>query len=206
MERIVVKVKGQREGEQYFEVYQMELFNPYADKKEPNEIAVYRNDYGCCREDLDNVDIITENHSEYEKAIAEIDNAKGLNQIYNHVKRKKEDGPINYKEEMLAYIKAAKEAEIEEQEEKGHSTDAIEKAYDLTYKIIKNRFEIEIKQYNGVEERACDEFIANKNLNYLQIYIEEFLLIDKEESQIEFYKVVRKQMRKLMHAMRQQIL
>lgn len=105
----------------------------------------------------------------------------------------------NYKDLLLNFVIEGKTDLIETYKEEGLSTEAIEKAYDLTLTILTTRFNNELKQYNNDEQRAFDVFIAKKNLDYLRIFIEEFLLLDKEESQIEFYKAVRKHMRELLN-------
>lgn len=106
---------------------------------------------------------------------------------------------MNYRDELLNYVQKGKADGIEFFQEEGHPTEALEKAYDLTFQILKTRFENELRQYNGDGKKACDIFITRKNLDYLRIYIEEFLLLDKEASEISFYKAVRKHMRDLLN-------
>lgn len=104
---------------------------------------------------------------------------------------------MNFKNKMLNFLLEGKKIAIEDYVEVGKSTEAISKAFDLTYAIIEKRFNNEIKQYNNNVERACDEFVARKNLEYLNIFVEEFLLLDREEHKL--YKEVRKHMRDLVH-------
>lgn len=106
---------------------------------------------------------------------------------------------MNYKDKLLSELQEGLLSLKEIYEEEGKSTTALEKAYDITFKILKTRFDNELKQYNNNEEKAYDHFIARKNLDYLRIYIEEFLLLDKKESEVDFYKAVRKHMRHLLH-------
>jgi hypothetical protein len=98
---------------------------------------------------------------------------------------------------FLNYISEGKQVLSEDYREEGKSTEAIEKAFDLTYSIIEQRFNNELKQYNNDEEKAYDELSARKNLNYLRLYVEECLLSDRED--IDFYKAVRKHMRDLVN-------
>lgn len=113
---------------------------------------------------------------------------------------------MNYKDELLEYVEEGKGNIVEFEREKGHSVDAAEKAYELTYQILANRFQNELKHYNNHEEKAYDVFVAKKNLNYLRVYIEEFLLLDKKEVEIEFYKKVQKHMRALLENLNKECL
>lgn len=109
---------------------------------------------------------------------------------------------MNYKKHLLLFVSEGKKNLLEVYKNEGYSVEALEaleKAYDLFYTILENRFENELKQYNHVKEKAYDEYVANKNLNYLRIYIEELLLLDKNQTDIGFYKEVQKHMRYLLN-------
>lgn len=107
---------------------------------------------------------------------------------------------MNYKKKILRFVKESKEVLLEHYEEEGLSTKALKRAHTLTHKILKTRFENELKQYSNDKKKAYDEFIARKNLDYLRVYIEELLLLDKKEEKIEFYKAVRHHMRTLLNS------
>lgn len=116
---------------------------------------------------------------------------------------------MNYKKLMLDFIQEGKETMYEIYKDGDISNETLlaqNKAFDLIYQILTIRFDNELKQYNNDEEKAFDEFIARKNLDYLRIYIEEFLLLDKDKSEIDFYKTVRKHMRDLLNNLYTQIL
>jgi len=113
---------------------------------------------------------------------------------------------MNYKDELLGFVEEGKGNIVEFEREKGHSVDAAEKAYELTYQILANRFQNELRHYNNDEEKAYDVFVAKKNLNYLRVYIEEFLLLDKKEIEIEFYEKVQKHMRALLENLHKECL
>lgn len=113
---------------------------------------------------------------------------------------------MNYKDELLDFVEEGKENIVEFEKEKGHSVDAAEKAYELTYRILDNRFQRELKHFNNDEEKAYDVFVAKKNLDYLRVYVEEFLLLDKKEVEIEFYKRVQKHMRALLENLHKECL
>lgn len=113
---------------------------------------------------------------------------------------------MNYRDELLNYIKEGKVEQVKVFQEEEHPIEALEKAYELTYNILNTRFDNELKQYNNNEKKAYDEFVARKNLDYLRIYIEEFLLLDKEESEYDFYKAVRKHMRDLLNNFHAEVL
>ena len=106
---------------------------------------------------------------------------------------------MNYKDKLLNYIEEGKSAGIELFQEEGKPTATFEKAFDLTFQILKKRFENELKLHNNDEEKAYDQFVARRNLDYLRIYIQEFILLDKEAPEIDFYKAVRKYMRDLLN-------
>jgi hypothetical protein len=52
----------------------MDLFNPFMDREcGEHEVLVYRKDYGACRVDINDIEIITSSHPEFNKAISEVD-------------------------------------------------------------------------------------------------------------------------------------
>lgn len=107
---------------------------------------------------------------------------------------------INYRTLLTNYTQERKEELIKLITEYGgkNPIKAVEKAHDLTYEILNNRFANELKKYNYNEERAYDHYIAAKNLGILNIFIEEFLpLYDAKD--IDFHYQVRKEMRNLLH-------
>lgn len=107
---------------------------------------------------------------------------------------------MNYKVKMLSFIKESKDnIPLLYEDEDELYIKAAQKAHDLVYSIMELRFQNELRQYNNNEERAYDEFIARKNLEYLRVYIEEFMLLNIDESEIEFYRLVRKHMRYLLN-------
>lgn len=106
---------------------------------------------------------------------------------------------MNYRNVLLNFITEEKEALLENREDIGRPIEPLERAQELTHQILQTRFENELRQYRQDEEKAYDEFVARKNLDYLRIYIEEFLLLDKEESQIPFYNAVKKEMRSILN-------
>lgn len=108
---------------------------------------------------------------------------------------------MNYKEKMLTYLTEGKKDAIEEYEDMEKSSEAIEKAHDLTHAFLTLRFKNELRQYNNNEEKAYDEFIARKNLDYLRIYIEEILLLEKTEKEILTLKPVQKEMRNILNCL-----
>lgn len=106
---------------------------------------------------------------------------------------------MNYKKKVLRYIKEEKAEGLFDFKGDDLPTKAFKKAYDLTHEILKTRFENDLKLYNHDKERAYDHFTAKKNLDYLRLYIEEFLLLDKKEKKMTFYLDVRKYMRILLN-------
>ena len=85
-----------------------------------------------------------------------------------------------------------------EQETIDGTNEAVLVAYERTMKILIQRYAKELKQYNQNEEKAFDYYISKKNLDYLDLYIEEFMLIGVKENALFFLKV-QKQMRSILH-------
>jgi len=103
---------------------------------------------------------------------------------------------INYKDLFLNFLN---ECKCEDNKENLNQNMVV--ALDIIKKIVVLRFQNELKQYNGNEEKACDEFIAVKILAILSCYVEELYLIDKD---IDDYKYVyiRKEMRSVLYSLR----
>lgn len=112
---------------------------------------------------------------------------------------------MNYRIAALNYIKESQTDEINFYEEEGRSIDALSKAYELVCSILDTRFENELRQYNNDEEKAYDLFVFKKNLDYLRLYIEEFILLDKPVETIDSYKAVRHHMRQILHGLHKEI-
>lgn len=79
------------------------------------------------------------------------------------------------------------------------NTSALEDAIRLTYTILETRFSNELKRYNHDPERAYGKYNSKQILNDLRLYIEEFILLDKPQHNINYYKQVRKHMRRIVN-------
>ncbi len=70
------------------------------------------------------------------------------------------------------------------------------KANILVEKFLKVRYDRELKHYSD-EVRANDKFITLKNLEYLNLYVEELYLLDKDLTDLNYS--IRKEMRMILH-------
>lgn len=109
----------------------------------------------------------------------------------------------NYKDKFLLIVQEsiATQQELFEDDGKNFEESPVSKALDLAKQILSTRFANELRQYNNNEEKAYDEFIARKNLEYLSIFIEESLLLDKPTTDLPFYRAVQKEMRGILHVL-----
>ena len=80
---------------------------------------------------------------------------------------------INYLNEYLK--------ECEKDEEDNIVTNIIAIEFCINY--FNTRFENNLKHYNNDEVKAYDLFSAKKALEYLNIYVEEFFFLDKDETE-----------------------
>ena len=102
----------------------------------------------------------------------------------------------NYKNIFLEFLN-----ECDSKDNKENLSPNMEIALDIIKRIVTLRFENELKQYNGNEEKAYDEFIAERILTILNYYVEELYLIDKYEDEYK-YKGIRKEMRYIVNDLR----
>jgi len=83
-----------------------------------------------------------------------------------------------------------------------------ENAIELTNRFFYNRFLSVLKQYNGDEAKAYDAFIVKKNLYLFNLYIEEFIDLQRSTYQSmypsqwtenPYNMVLRKELRQIHH-------
>ena len=102
----------------------------------------------------------------------------------------------NYKHEFLEELKSY--LEVDEEEFSGRLW---AEAATVMIDFMHSRYSRELKQYNKDYERSNDEFIARKNLEYLNLFIEELYLLDrgKDTRHIDDILTIRKNMRRILH-------
>lgn len=101
----------------------------------------------------------------------------------------------DYKNEFLNCLAEFKEVSMEE------NIPYVSEAVEIVEKFIKQRYDNELKSYNYDPVKSNDEFIARKNMEYLNLYVEELFLLDKtvtDHNKTELFSI-RKQMRYIVH-------
>lgn len=111
----------------------------------------------------------------------------------------KEMKKLDYQKHSIDFLVACKNEGFNTRIEHTLPTESFDKAYDLAIEILSTRFANELKQYNGNAEKAYDEFVFRKNLDYFRIFIEEFLFLDKTDDEIPFYVIVQRHLREILN-------
>lgn len=109
----------------------------------------------------------------------------------------------DFKDTLVSVIDSSIDTQKEmfREEGKEYTSSPMAKALELSKTILETRFQNELRQYNFDEDKAYDEFIAKKNLEYLRFYIEECLMLDKSPAEKDYYLKVRKEMRNILQSL-----
>jgi len=85
--------------------------------------------------------------------------------------------------------------ECEKDEEDNIVTNIIAIEFSINY--FNTRFSNNLKHYNNDKTKAYDLFSAKKALEYLNIYVEEFFFLDKDETENSY--IFRKELRDIIN-------